>query len=91
MIKKKQSYSAPALEKGLDILELLSDSTTGLSQAEMAKKLNRTVNEIFRMLNILVSRNYIQLDQESERYKLTYKLLQILFITVALFMNRKDI
>ena len=35
MIKKKQSYSAPALEKGLDILELLSDSTTGLSQAEM--------------------------------------------------------
>ena len=77
MIKKKQSYSAPALEKGLDILELLSDSTTGLSQAEIAKKLNRTVNEIYRMLNILVSRNYIELDQESERYKLTYKLLQI--------------
>ncbi len=77
MIKKKQNYSAPALEKGLDILELLSDSISGLSQADIAKKLKRSVNEIYRMLNILVSRNYIELDARSETYHLTYKLLQI--------------
>ena len=29
------------------------------------------------MLNILVYRNYIELDQQTERYQLTYKLLQI--------------
>ena len=77
MVKKKKNYSAPALEKGLDIIELLSDSSSGLSQADIAKKLNRSVNEIYRMLNILVSRNYIELDKENERYKLTFKLLQI--------------
>ena len=77
MVKNKKNYSAPALEKGLDILELLSSSNSGLSQAEIAKTLNRTVNEIYRMLTILVSRNYIELNQDSERYELTYKLLQI--------------
>ena len=77
MVKNKKNYSAPALEKGLDILELLSSSNSGLSQAEIAKTLNRTVNEIYRMLTILVSRNYIELNQLSERYQLTYKLLQI--------------
>ena len=51
MKKNKKNYSAPALEKGLDIIELLSDTKSGLSQAEIAKKLNRTVNEIYRMLN----------------------------------------
>ena len=77
MVKNKKNYSAPALEKGLDILELLSSSNSGLSQAEIAKTLNRTVNEIYRMLTILVSRNYIELNNETERYQLTYKLLQI--------------
>ena len=39
MIRKKNTYSAPALEKGLDIIELLSRSFLGLSQAEIAKEL----------------------------------------------------
>ena len=47
MKQKKQSknYSAPALEKGLDILELLSNSPEGLTQAAIAGKLNKSVNE----------------------------------------------
>ena len=45
MIRKKNTYSAPALEKGLDIIELLSRSFLGLSQAEIAKELKRSVNE----------------------------------------------
>ena len=77
MIKVKKNYSAPALEKGLDIIELLSKSSIGFSQAEIAKELNRSVNEIYRMLNILALRNYIELDEDTERYKLTFKLLQL--------------
>ena len=76
-MKPKKNYSAPALEKGLDIIELLSSSIFGFSQAEIAKQLNRSVNEIYRMLTILVSRNYIELDEDTERYKLTFKLLQL--------------
>jgi DNA-binding IclR family transcriptional regulator len=77
MTKVKKNYSAPALEKGLDIIELLSKSSIGFSQAEIAKELNRSVNEIYRMLNILALRNYIELDEDTERYKLTFKLLQL--------------
>ena len=29
------------------------------------------------MLNILVARNYIELDLDNDRYKLTFKLLQL--------------
>ena len=77
MIKNKKDYSAPALEKGLDILELLAIAPFGLSQAEIAHKLKRSVNEIYRMLSILVKRNYIELDENSEKYLITYKLLEI--------------
>tara|TARA_B100001059_G_scaffold230676_1_gene265237 strand:+ start:2474 stop:3283 length:810 start_codon:yes stop_codon:yes gene_type:complete len=77
MPKSKKNYSAPALEKGLDIIELLSRSSAGFSQAEIAKELERSVNEIYRMLNILVERNYIELDLDNDRYKLTFKLLQL--------------
>ena len=77
MTKSKKNYSAPALEKGLDIIELLSKSSVGFSQAEIAKELKRSVNEIYRMLNILVARNYIELDLDNDRYKLTFKLLQL--------------
>ena len=77
MSKIKKDYSAPALEKGLDILELLAISPIGLSQADIAIKLKRSVNEIYRMLNILVKRNYIELDKNEDKYNITYKLLEI--------------
>ena len=49
-------YRAPALDKGLDILELLSSTDESFSQAEIAKALSRTPNEIYRMLDRLVRR-----------------------------------
>src|ERR1700744_5274288 len=52
-------YKAPALDKGLDIIELLSETDESLSQAEIAKALGRTPNEIFRMLGRLVRSNYV--------------------------------
>jgi DNA-binding IclR family transcriptional regulator len=72
---KNNNYSAPALDKGLDILELLSKSEQGLSQQEIAVNLGKNINEIYRMLNCLVARNYI--FNESNRYTLTSKLFQL--------------
>src|SRR5260370_4011048 len=43
-------YPTPALEKGLDILELLANHPTGLTQSEVARSLDPTVSEIFRIL-----------------------------------------
>lgn len=57
--KDAPSYSAPALEKGLDILELLHESEAALTQKEIAHRLGRSVSELYRMVNILVRRNYV--------------------------------
>jgi|TARA_B110000263_G_scaffold176483_1_gene154245 DNA-binding IclR family transcriptional regulator len=79
MKQKKQSknYNAPALDKGLDILELLSTSGGGLTQAQIAAKLNKSVNEIYRMISTLQSREYIELDEETDIYNLSYKILNM--------------
>ena len=42
-------YRAPALDKGLDILELLARQPQGLTRAEIVKKMDRNASEIYRM------------------------------------------
>ncbi|UJW84912.1 IclR family transcriptional regulator [Devosia sp. SL43] len=69
-------YRAPALDKGLDILELLAATADGLSQAEIAKALDRTPNEIYRMLDRLVRRDYVRRTPE-DRYEITLKLFEL--------------
>ncbi len=66
-------YRAPALDKGLDILELLAGVDGGLTQAEIAKRLDRSPNEFYRMLDRLVRRGYVA-RLEGDRYMLTLKL-----------------
>ena len=74
---QRKYYSAPALDKGLDIIELLSDEPEGLILSEIALKLNRSVSEIFRMLAVLERRAYISLDPATDRYALTLKVFEI--------------
>ncbi|MEH0690125.1 IclR family transcriptional regulator [Vibrio cholerae] len=71
---KKTEYRAPALEKGLDILELLAASPVALSKKQIAEKLDRSVSEIFRMLSVLVERQYIELDAEQSAYSLSLRM-----------------
>src|SRR5260370_31882250 len=52
-------YPTPALEKGLDILELLANHPTGLTKSEVPRSLHRTVSEIFRMMVALQYRRFI--------------------------------
>ena len=79
MKQKKQfkNYNAPALDKGLDILELLSINADGLTQGQIATKLNRSVNEIYRMISTLQSRQYVEFHKETDIYILSYKLLNM--------------
>lgn len=73
--KNGSTYSAPALDKGLDILELLSGTDGSLSQREIAGALDRSVGEIYRMLTCLVRRDYLALYDDS--YTLTTKLFEL--------------
>ena len=69
-------YAAPALEKGLDILEALADSVSGYTLNELAQKVGRKVSEIFRMAVTLQRRGYVQVD-ENDRYTLTLRMFEL--------------
>jgi DNA-binding IclR family transcriptional regulator len=71
------TYKVPALDKGLDILECLSDSRVPLTQAQIARKLGRGSSEIFRMLTTLERRQYIARDPISGAFSLTLKLFEL--------------
>lgn len=76
---ERRTYAAPALEKGLDILEVLCRSERPLSQKEIAKLLERSVGEIYRMVACLVERNYVsQVDDNT--YAITTKLYELAHI-----------
>jgi DNA-binding IclR family transcriptional regulator len=77
MTSRRSRYTAPALEKGLDILELLASVSEGLTHSEIAGRLGRTLTEVFRMLVCLEERGYISRTGPDERYQLTLKLFEI--------------
>lgn len=77
-IEELEKYRAPALDKGLDILELLAATEEGLSQAEIAKALERSPNEIYRMLDRLVRRGYVR-RTSADRYEVTLKLFELAY------------
>lgn len=74
-----RTYQAPALEKGLDALELLASESHGLSKTDVARRLGRTVSEVFRMLMCLESRGYIARSDADERYSLTLHLFKLAY------------
>jgi DNA-binding IclR family transcriptional regulator len=69
-----ERYGAPALEKGLDLVEILAEEAGALTQKELADRAGRSVSEIFRMLGVLERRGYLVRDKLTGRYSLTLKL-----------------
>lgn len=70
-------YAVPALDKGLDVIELLARETDGRTLNEIARSLGRTSSELFRMVNALARRGYIAQQDGGDRYVLTLKLFEL--------------
>ena len=71
----ERKYRAPALEKGLDVLELLSAEGEAMTPSQMSITLGRSVSELFRMIQVLEFRGYI--EQSSDGYRLTNRLFSL--------------
>ena len=76
-LDEAERYRAPALDKGLDILELLSEQKEGLTRSEITKALGRNASEIYRMLERLVVRQYVMRSPAGDRYSLSLKLFAL--------------
>ncbi len=74
---KKREYRAPALEKGLDVLELLAANRGGLTLAQISNALDRSSSELFRMVQVLEARGYVGPAADEDGLVLTNKLFAL--------------
>lgn len=74
-MESKSRYQAPALTKGLEILELLASASGPLTMSDISTALGRSVSEIFRMLQVLEEHRYIARGDDG--YRLTNRLFAL--------------
>lgn len=79
-----QRYRAPALEKGIDILELIATQPAPISLPAIVKALGRSTGELFRMIQVLQFRGFIEQSSDGSGYQLTGRLF-------ALAMNQPSV
>lgn len=66
-------------DKALDVCELLSRHPRGLSVSEIARHLHLPVSSVHRVLTLLKRRGYVRQDDETARYGLSLKMLDLMF------------
>src|SRR2546421_6967435 len=75
--ENESRYRAPALEKGLDVLELLAAQTEPMTLTAIVKQVGRSHGELFRMVQVLEHRGYIEQESGGEGYRLTDRLFSL--------------
>jgi DNA-binding IclR family transcriptional regulator len=72
-----KSHSAPALDRGLSLLELLAESRMGLTPAEAARKLVMPRSSMHSLVHTLERRGYVVRRSGTHRYRLGLKLFSM--------------
>lgn len=67
-------YEAPALEKGLDALELLAGTASAMKLSRISEAVGRSRSEMYRVLQVLERRRYLERQSDDDRYALTNRL-----------------
>jgi DNA-binding IclR family transcriptional regulator len=71
--------SATSTDKALDVCEVLSRSPRGLSVSDVARAAHLPVSSAHRVLAVLKRRGYVRQDEETARYSLSLKMLDVMF------------
>jgi len=70
-------YRAPALEKGLEVLELLAACEAPLTLSQISVQLDRSVGELFRVVQVLETRGYAAPAGQGDGLELTNKVFSL--------------
>ena len=79
--------SVQSLDRAFDILELLSKEQHGLSITDISKKLDLHKSTVFRLLNSLKNRSYIQQNSETLKYSIGYEFIEL----SSLYLNNLEL
>lgn len=75
MASASDAYAAPALERGLDVLELLCERGQMAKLSEIAAALRLSRNQIFRVVHVLEARGYLLRD--GDHYATSNRMFQL--------------
>ena len=68
-----------SLEKALDVCETLAGAQRGLSVTELGRALKLPAPTVHRLLAVLKRRGFVRQDEDTARYSLTLKMLDLSF------------
>jgi IclR helix-turn-helix domain len=68
-----------SIDKALEVCELLSSQPRGASLSDLARGLRQPPSTVHRLLSVLKRRGYVRQDDETQRYALTLKMLDLSF------------
>src|SRR5688500_7691478 len=75
----KITGSLTSIDKALEVCEALSGVPRGMSLSDLARVLRQPASTVHRLLAVLKRRGYVRQDDETQRYALTLKLLDLSF------------
>lgn len=76
--RQPRTYRAPAAEKALDILEFMAgQGGSGLTQSEIAAGVGRSIHEIYRVVQLLLGRGWLQTAGASDRLRLSARMFEL--------------
>ena len=68
-----------SIDKALEVCEVLSGMPRGMSLSDLARALRQPASTVHRLLAVLKKRGYVRQDDETQRYGLTLKMLDLSF------------
>lgn len=77
--RDKASGSLTSIDKALEVCEVLSGVPRGMSLSDLARALRQPASTVHRLLAVLKRRGYVRQDDETQRYGLTLKMLDLSF------------
>lgn len=76
-ITNGSNYSAPAIDRMLDIVEFLATQQTTYGVSELSRTLDISSNSVFRIMARLIARGYAVQDEITKGYSLTPRLFML--------------
>lgn len=77
--RAKPASPPTSIDKALEVCEALSGVPRGMSLSDLARALRQPASTVHRLLAVLKRRGYVRQDDETQRYGLTLKMLDLSF------------
>jgi IclR family KDG regulon transcriptional repressor len=87
--KKEREYTAPAVDRALDIMEFMAEHHRPFGATEIARELDIPLNSVFRILKRLTEREYTSQDPVSGGYLLGIRVFSLGMSLYTRFELRK--